>query len=184
MILQPNRIVDQPALDALDAYLRRNNYSQHARESIVRHAAAEGTPTGSPYLESEDEAGATGAFTRAMDAVPYDSPAWDDPSVWLDVDSIMDAAAAAAVEPPDDWKGSAAAGWALIPPELEDMELPPVCGGGPEDEPFNPTPEDERAYLLWLRESDGSIEPSRPDRHSAGSLEAVSRALYGRDPYA
>jgi hypothetical protein len=163
MILLPTRSIDQSALDALGLFLHENRYSQHAKERIVRHAAATGELAGcvlSGHLESEDEAGATGAFLRAMEAVPYDDPTWSDPSIWLDVDSIMDAAAVAAVEPPDDWKGSTAAGWALIPPELEDLELPPIAGGAPE--PFSPSPEDWADYRAWSEALDARRPAPEP----------------------
>lgn len=66
----------RPGLDALDWWLADNHYSQHARERIVAYAAAEGTPTGSPYLEAEDEAEASEAFVGALPAVPFDSAEW------------------------------------------------------------------------------------------------------------
>ena len=47
----------QPGLDALSLWLEDNSYSQHARDRILAHAAVDGTPSGSPYLDAEDEAG-------------------------------------------------------------------------------------------------------------------------------
>ena len=82
----------QPGLDALSLWLEDNQYSQHAREAILAHAAAHGTPSGSPYLDAEDEAGA--AFVDGLEHVPGDSSGWDDPSVFIDADSLREAAEA------------------------------------------------------------------------------------------
>jgi hypothetical protein len=68
--------VHPAAFVALERWLRENHYSEHAIDQLVAHAHAEGTPTGSPYLDREDEAAASEVFVEAMPAVPYGSPLW------------------------------------------------------------------------------------------------------------
>jgi hypothetical protein len=113
----------RPGLDALSWWLEEHHYSQHAREAILAHVAGEGTPTGCPYLEAEDEGPATEAFVSALPAVAYDSATWGD-------------------DGPDDGDRSIPADAVLVPPEL--LELAPIVGMAPEDEPrpFAPSPED------------------------------------------
>src|SRR6516165_8669136 len=89
----------QPGLDTLSWWLEDNHYSAHARERILAHAAAEGTPTGCRYLEREDEAGAEAVFVDALPPLEYSNPAWG---------SLED---------------------------LDGLDVPPVSGGAPEDEP-------------------------------------------------
>ena len=79
-----------PALDALSRWLEDNHYPPRALERVVAYAARERTPTGSPCLKTEHEAGASGAFLRNLPAVPHDSPAWDDESVILDARMLAD----------------------------------------------------------------------------------------------
>jgi hypothetical protein len=111
---------------------------QHAREAILAHTAAEGTPTGCAYLDVEDEAAATEAFVEALPAVAFDSAEWGD-------------------DGPDDADRSIPAGAVLVPPELEPLDdhpgesyeeaapvLPPIAGGAPE--PYRPTEDDWREY--------------------------------------
>jgi hypothetical protein len=144
----------QPGLDALSAFLAENQYSMHAIDRILAHAAAHGTPTGSPYLDGEDESGANDAFVDGLESVLLDSPGWDDPSVFLDVDSILEAAQGL-----DDADRSIPAGAVLVPPELDDdLGLPSLSGGAPE----------------------GRAEPARFDRHSPEALARINLALYGR----
>jgi hypothetical protein len=107
----------RPGLDALSLWLEQNHYSQHARERILAHTAAEGCPFGSPCIELEDEAGASGAFLRALPAVPYDDPAWDDESVILDV--AMLAAGTHPFPMPDDDGRDIPPDAAVVPPELD-----------------------------------------------------------------
>jgi hypothetical protein len=110
----------RPGIDALSFWLAEQRYSTHAIGRILAHAATEGTPTGSPYLDPEDEAGATDAFVDALAPVPCDSLAWDDPGVYLDAESIREAA---------DGRGavdrSIPADAVLEPPELDDFEMEP-----------------------------------------------------------
>jgi hypothetical protein len=110
----------RPGLDALSLWLAEQRYSTHAIGRILAHAATEGTPTGSPYLDAEDEAGAREAFVDALAPVPGDSPAWDDPAVYLDAESLREAA-----DDPGDADRSIPAGAVLVPPELYDFELEP-----------------------------------------------------------
>jgi hypothetical protein len=110
----------RPGLDALSLWLAEHDYSMPAIDRILAHTAAEGTPTGSPYLDAGDEAGATEAFVDALEPVPGDSPAWDDPAVYLDVESLREAAGS-----PGDADRSIPADAMLVPPELDDFEMEP-----------------------------------------------------------
>jgi len=125
----------QSGLDALSWWLEENHYSQHAREAVLAHTAAEGTPTGCAYLEAEDEGPATEAFVGVLPAVPYDSAEWGD-------------------DGPDDSDRSVPADAVLVPPEL--LELAPICGGGPK--PFEPSDEDLTDYAAWSAELDAREE--------------------------
>jgi hypothetical protein len=78
-----------PALRALYDHLVDVHYSFHAAEQIVAHTAEEGTPTGCPYLDREDEGAATEVFISALPDVPADDPAWDDPAVILDTELLL-----------------------------------------------------------------------------------------------
>jgi hypothetical protein len=143
----------RPGLDALSLWLAERGYSAHAIDRILAHAA-NGTPTGSPYLDAEDETGASDAFVDGLEPVPGDSPGWDDPGVFIDVDSILEAAQGL-----DDADRSIPAGAVLVPPELDDdLGLPSLSGGAPE----------------------GRAEPARFDRHSPEALARINLALYGR----
>src|SRR4051812_20892025 len=70
------------ALGELATLLEDYRYSQHARESICAHVAREGTVTGAPGLEAEDEADASMVYEAELTPVPFDSPAWDDESAY------------------------------------------------------------------------------------------------------
>jgi hypothetical protein len=105
------------------------------------------------------------------------------------------------VEPPADWRGSAAAGWAMIgavrpgtwrpgetsppvPSYLDHFGPPPVCGGAPEPDepPFEPSEADWQDYRRWsedLERRRSVARDLRPDR-----LAAVAEALYGPDSFA
>jgi hypothetical protein len=65
------------AADAMAVILRDLGYTPHARDQVVRRAVAHGTPTGSEYLDREDEDAATEAFVGAMPEVALDSNCWD-----------------------------------------------------------------------------------------------------------
>jgi hypothetical protein len=95
------------------------NYDQHAREQVIRHVAATGTLEGAAYLDPEDRAEAEEVFTDAQDLVPFDSPPWDDPGVYLDIESVLEAAGRILG---DDADRSIPAGEILIPPELDDLD--------------------------------------------------------------
>jgi hypothetical protein len=125
-------------LGALGEWLLDNHYSQHAAEAIVGHTAAEGTPTGSPYLDREDEPTASEVFVEAMEAVPFDDPAWGDPG-------------------PGDSDRSVPAGAAIVPTEL--LDLAPICGGGPE--PFEPSEGDWEDYRRWAAEVEARARAAR-----------------------
>jgi len=165
--------VHPAALGALQSWLRDNHYSVHAIDAVIAHAAEEGTPTGSPYLDPEDEAAATEAFVAAMPAVSGCSNDWDDPSIYLDVDTLLEAGRPRI---PTD---------ALVPPELDpepyapteeeelfaaafaaaDAEpgLPPIVGGAP----FVPGDLDWAEYRAWCDRLD-RLEAEGPARDTPG----------------
>jgi hypothetical protein len=51
-------------------------YTPHAIAAVLAYTAAHGTPSGSAYLDREDEADATEAYISGLDPVPYSSPEW------------------------------------------------------------------------------------------------------------
>jgi hypothetical protein len=109
----------RPGIGALHVWLLiEKDYPQAALERIVRHVAAEGTLEGAEDLDPEDRAEAEHVFTEALASVPFDDPAWDDPRVYLDVESIL----VAARGPDDVADRSIPAGEVLIPPELDDLD--------------------------------------------------------------
>lgn len=115
------------------------HYSSHARDRIVRHAAATGTLAGCPELDREDEAVVEAAFVDALPAVPYDSPLWDRDDVFLDVELLATGTHPLpfAPEPPAGWKGEAPdEGW-RHPHHgvLAVAGVAPVAGGSPDFEP-------------------------------------------------
>ncbi len=139
------------ALGELSTLLEDYHYSQHARESICAYVAREGTVTGAPGLDAEDEADASWVFENELEPVPFDSEAWDrDQGVIFDVELLI-----AGNHPwplvqdqdddrtaPDfDASRRAIAASDPIPP------LPPTSGGAPDDEPeFTPSPADWEDY--------------------------------------
>jgi hypothetical protein len=110
----------RPELGALYVWLMvEKNYHQHAREQVIRHVVATGTLEGAAYLDPEDRAEAEEVFTDTLAPVRFDSPAWDDPGVYLDVESLLESASGI---PDDDADRSIPTGAVLIPPELDDLE--------------------------------------------------------------
>jgi hypothetical protein len=182
----------RPGLAALVEWLRDSEYSAHTTGRIFDYVAVNGTPTGCPELEPTDEAAATAVFCDGLDAVPYSSEAWSDPGVYLDVDSILEAANPLPTEPPDDWPGEApdaspsrsAAlgevirnGRALAPATWwsdGDFWVPPISGG-------SPSPDDWQAACEALRRP----EPFTPSAEDLAEMHAhfdtidAAEALYG-----
>jgi hypothetical protein len=135
------------AVAELGVLLDEYGYSPTIRESICRYTAANGTPTGAPGLDPEDEHDAELVFVAELEPVPFDSPAWDrDTSVILDAGMLADGTHPFPIPTvgdddraePDDFAAAA----------LEDLTLPPVCGGGPDDDgpEFIPTESDWEDY--------------------------------------
>ncbi len=162
------------ALGELSTLLEDYHYSQHARESICAYVAREGTVTGAPGLDAEDEADASWVFENELEPVPFDSEAWDrDQGVIFDVELLIagnhpwplvqdqdddrtrpdfDASrrAIAASDPlpaelPESFR---------LPSEWNDEPLPPIRGGSDEAEPFEPGPDDLADYAAWSEELD------------------------------
>lgn len=169
----------RPGLDALDWWLADAHYSQHARERIVSFAAAEGTLTGSPYLEAEDEADATDTFIGALPAVAGDNPAWDDQTVILDARLLADGNhpwPIPIVSDDDD---------RTIPPELDPEEEETGEFGPPpgiDPEPYEPTEEDMAELRRWELETEGrrlglELAPIRGGAPAGPSDEDVAEAM-------
>jgi hypothetical protein len=66
------------AIEKLGAWLMEQNYSAHCRHQIVAYLVAEGTLTGCPELDHEDEAVAEQVYVHALPAVPQTSDEWCD----------------------------------------------------------------------------------------------------------
>jgi hypothetical protein len=135
------------------------SYSAHARDRIVAYTIANGTPTGCPELDREDEHDAEMVFTSELPAVPFDSPAWDRDIdvVTLDVEMIeagthpfplMDPSEVDGPDAPDYGPSWSDHLHALI---TTGKTLPlPISGGAPE--PYEATPEDLEDYDRWSEE--------------------------------
>jgi hypothetical protein len=144
----------RPGLAALIGWLLDHSYSSHMIGRIEGHAAVHGTLAGS-LIEPEDEPAAEEAFISALPVVGNDSPAWDDPSVFLDAETLL---AGGYVHVPLE---------ALVPPELE-------------PEPFAPSEEDE-AFLAALEAAavppvSGGAPAGPTDEDLAEALETCRRA--------
>jgi hypothetical protein len=142
------------AADRMAVVLRDRTYCPKARDQVVRWAIAEGTPTGCPYLDHEDEDAATEAFIAGMEAVSLDSDAWDrDTSVLFDVAMLAEGNHPFPLphEGDDDRDFDAAMA------ALEDLPLP-ISGGSPEA--FEPSEADWADYHRWsedLERRDGAL---------------------------
>lgn len=151
------------ALDDLASILRDYHYSEHAVGRIVAYTARQGTPSGCPELDPEDECDAEAVYVEGLPEVPMDSPAWDREDAFLVVEWL-----AAGVHPlpfaaePDDDTGewpvpaeadapdaSPHARFPGIASLAERMALPPLSGGSPE-----PTAEDLSDYGAWSEDLD------------------------------
>jgi hypothetical protein len=161
------------------------------RKAILAHAAAEGTPTGSPYLEREDEAEATEAFVGALPDVPLDDPSWDDPTFVFDAEMLAEGNHPWPIptRPEDDDDRSVPPDAVLMPPELE-------------PEGFEPTTEDLEDLRRWALEVEavrlgltiapiagGALAPTAEDvaearahREAMDALEALRRAAEADGP--
>jgi hypothetical protein len=135
---------------ALAAWLLAADYSAHCRERIVSYASAEGTLTGCPELDREDEATATEVWVEALPAVPQTGREWCDPMEWTLPEAELEAIDAElfaaecdrrdAVDAPGDRP------WITLMMS-ESSGLPPISGGAPE--PFTPSAEDWADYHGW-----------------------------------
>jgi hypothetical protein len=172
------------ALGELATLLRDYHYSEHAVGQVVAYTAREGTPTGSPYLDREDEADAEAVYVAELEPVDLASDAWDrDTSVIFDAAMLADGSHPWPIpvtgddDPtePDDFAAAA----------LEDLALPPVAGGSPDDDgpaPYEPTAEDLADFGRWSEDLERrrNAAEGRSGGHDADTLERVHRALYGR----
>lgn len=154
-----------PGLAALGDWLIDAHYGHEATERILDHTEREGTPTGAPDLDREDEWAATEVFVAGLADIPMASPCWDDPTAIIDVELYLNGVHPTPFpEPPADELLSLAA-----------HGLAPIAGGSPEgDEPVEPSPEDWADYAAWSR----GLE----ERRAAAELEGRARAWYRRHP--
>lgn len=164
------------ALEALGAWLMDQHYSQHAQEAIVGFAAIEGTPTGSPYLDPEDEAAASEVFVEAMGEVPFEAAIWGSPegreSMWTPLDDRWTAAPLLAIpdELDDDQGDDEPPYRRWDPAEEEDTgEFPPPVPE-PEPEPFEPSAED------WADAPDSPPIAGREARKDPAAQQAWDEA--------
>jgi hypothetical protein len=136
----------KPGLAALVGWLLDHHYSSHAIGRIENFVAVHGTLAGS-MIDPEDEPAAEETFCAALPAVPLDSAAWDrDSGVLFDVELLsrgihpwpIPAVGDDDRAEPDDFAAAA----------LEDLALPPVAGGSPDDE-SEPSEADWRDYSEW-----------------------------------
>jgi hypothetical protein len=151
----------RPELSLLRVFLGGAGYHAHAVGEIVRHAAAEGTLEDAPGLDPVDYEGAELAYVEGMEPVPSVSHDWDDESIYLDVETLLEGGrpdrtvpADAELFPPDLTEEEAAEleCWADVALETErarpsysdqlwhrmmqEASLPPVSGGGPDGMDF------------------------------------------------
>jgi hypothetical protein len=150
----------RPGLSALATWLMESSYTAHAVGRIFDFTAAEGTPTGCPELAPEDEAAATAVFCDALDAVPYNSPAWDDESVILDTRMMASGTHPFPCGPEPDGPDAPDAGMSRSAALGELIRtgsvraMPPLGGGSPDAAPFEPSEADWDDYSRWSRELD------------------------------
>jgi hypothetical protein len=171
--LSPIPILSQGvALQALGEWLMDQNYAQHSREAIVGYTALEGTPTGSVYLDREDEAAATEIFIEAMADVPIGSDLWDDETFCFDAEMLAEGNHPWPIPTVGDDDRSVPPDAALIPPELD-----------ADDAPYEPSAED----VAWLGEAEARW-PAIVAPISGGSPEESlmdeQRDWYRRNPLA
>jgi len=138
------------AVDQLGILLDDYHYSAHARARILAWTTREGTPTGCPELDREDEADVEQVFVEALAEVPFEAAAWDREDVCLDATMLV-----AGLHPlpfgdgPDAPEADPAMAFPLIRPLAERIAVPPVCGGGAA---YEPTAEDLADFADWAEE--------------------------------
>jgi hypothetical protein len=172
------------ALGELSTLLEDYHYSQHARERIVAYTAREGTPTGCPELDPEDDHDAEMVFVAELPEIPFDSPAWDREDVFLDVRML-----AAGVHPlpfgdgPDAPDADPQFAFPGIAPLAERLALPSISGGAPG---HVYTDQDHADHMAWLDSLDAGHPPQdqpetpRGDGYTAEDLGRIHLALYGQ----
>lgn len=172
-----------PGLEALAAWMLSQNYSQHCRETVVMHTSREGTPSGCPELDPEDEATATEVFVDALPAGHPSDPAWDRPAV------AAGALATGCLVPPELEDDAERVDWILSAWEAQHEEtlrsLAAAPGPSGEPAPYEPTAEDLADYERWLREHEPLGEPDlwadAPDSPPiAGRSDRIDQAAQRR----
>jgi hypothetical protein len=180
------RATVQPTpLQALEAWLRDNHYSQWAIERIIGHTDREGSPTGCLILDPEDEATVTEVYIEAMPAVHQCDPAWGNASgaesmfrladdVWTPNDTLR----AFPPELDDDedeidrlidaWDVQHEANTKAVEEECPPVELEP---------PYEPTEEDLADYGAWLEQLDREQLAAMVAPISGGAPEPTAEDL-------
>jgi hypothetical protein len=167
------------AVAELATLLLEYGYCPTVSEGICRYTMANGTPTGAPGLDAEDEADAEAVYVAELEPVGLDHESWDaDAGVILDVDLMIRQAHPFPFDP------NSVTTEEFPPAGIEAIAaaLPPVAGGSPEAEPFEPTAEDLADLAAWSAELEArrNAAEGRSGGHDADTLERVYRALYGR----
>lgn len=150
----------QPGIDALAAFLCLEGYHEHARGVILSHVADHGTLEGlvaAGCLEPADEAAAEAAFVDHLEPVSVTDPAWDEyhlepdsPPRWeLEDGGYLDLLSDEEI----DRLARERAGEFEIPEDFA-LDLPPIRGGSPEADRFEPTAEDLDDYDAACRADD------------------------------
>jgi hypothetical protein len=171
------------AVAELATLLLEYGYCPTVSEGICRYTMANGTPTGAPGLDPEDEHDAELVFVAELEPVGLDSDAWDADAgaVYLDVELLSLGTHPFPYNPDADDTGE----FPPAPLEAIAAALPPVAGGSPDDdapEPFEPTAEDLADLARWSEDLERrrNAAEGRSSGHDADTLERVHRALYGR----
>jgi hypothetical protein len=185
MLVSPNLVV---ALEQLDILLDDYNYAPRSRTEIASYIKANGTIEGCPMLDDEDRRDAEMVLEAEFPEIPFDSPAWDKPDVFLDVEML-----AAGTHPlpfgdgPDAPDADPAIHFAGIASLAERMGIAPISGGSPEY-----SDQDHADHMAWLDSLDAGHPPDDRAEPTDADLADVAAAIAAddarraanRDPFA
>lgn len=171
----------RPELALLRAHLMSIGYSHAGAARVAAYAEDEGTLSGCPDLDAEDEPEAERVFIESMEDVPGPSPAWGsmrgDESPYRAEDDVWSPVATARAIPPelDDEHDTAILDLREDQHEeamrhLEVDRIPDV-----DEQPYIPTEEDEADYMAWL--ADLEARQSADDWALAEAPEDFALAL-------
>ena len=122
-------------LTLLRVFLATEGYCQHAIEAVLAYAAAEGTIEGCPELDPEDYETAEGWLETGYPAVPMTSHAWGSAT-----------GNESPRNPLDDRWNTLGDVWYSDAAEFAHQYS---MGSGPDEEPYNPSPEDLAELAEW-----------------------------------